>query len=94
MPDTTTTNPIRALHSSLDPELSKQLIVSKVEAKTPRRSLPSPIPLTSKEIVYETPKQGFIPGDGDVTEQEAAQTEDEEVNVATVASSHYKIRYP
>jgi len=44
--------------------------------------LPSPIPSTSKEIVYETPKQGFIPGIGyddydEVTKKEEAQTEEE-----------------
>jgi len=34
--------------------------------------LPSlPIPSSTKEMVYETPEQGFIPGDDDdVTEEE------------------------
>jgi len=45
---------------------------------------PSPLPSTSREIVYETPKHGFIPGidddDNDGTEEE--QTEEE--NVGTV----------
>jgi len=47
----------------------------------------SPLPSTSEEILYETPKQGFIPGIGDknddVTEEEEAQTE--ERNVGKIA---------
>ena len=49
---------------SLEPELAKQSIVPKIEAaKTPkpRRCLPS----SSREIVYEIPKQGFIPANGE-----------------------------
>ena len=58
------------------PELSKELIVPKVQVSTPLLKIikktrsPSPIPPTSKEILCETPKQGSIPGigDNDVTE--------------------------
>jgi len=86
MPDTAN----RELPSSHEIELAKQLKVSKFETITPRRSPPSSITSTSKEIVYETPKQGFIPGDDDddeITEEEGAQTEeDEKENVGTVAS--------
>ena len=67
----------------------KQLIVHKIEAKTPK-TRPSPIPSTSTEI--ETPKQGFIPGirnddnvDDFVTEEES-QTCGREEYFGTVAS--------
>jgi len=81
MPDTANRE---ALPTSSEPELP----VPKGEAaKKPRRGPPSPIPSTSKEIVYETPKQGFhIPDDDDDddVEDEGAQTEGE--NVVTAAS--------
>jgi len=56
------------------PDLAKLLIVPKFEAKTPLKMtcLTSPLPSTSREILYETPKQGY--DDGDVTVEE--QTED------------------
>ena len=78
MPDRATSN--RALPSP-DSELAKQVIVPKVEARTPlKKTRPlSPLPSTSREILYETPKQGYDDG---VTEEE--QTE--EGNVRTVAS--------
>jgi len=70
----------KAAHPEL--ELPKQLIVPEVESKTPRPSPPSPIPYTTKEIVYENPKQGYgvDDDDDDVTEEE-----EEEENVGTVA---------
>jgi len=58
---------------SPEPEVAKQLIVPKVEAKMPRRGPRSPIP--SAEM--ETPKQGYH--DHDVTEEE-------EENIGTLAS--------
>ena len=105
MPDTANFN--RTLHSPV-PELAKQFIVPKVELSMPlqkkiKKTRPSPILSTSKELFYETPKQGFIPGigdddDDDVTEEKVAQTEEE--NVGTVARPptadvfRYTIRYP
>jgi len=51
---------------------------------------PMSIPSSSKEILYETPKQGFIRGIGDyddnVTQEYGAQTEENE-NFGTVASA-------
>jgi len=87
MPDTSNSS-----LSTHEPELAKQLIFPTFEAaKTPRKEMrpPSPIPSTSKEIVYETAKHGYIPGDDDdgVTEEEAQMKEKEEgENFGTVAS--------
>jgi len=97
MPYTARPNSKRELQSS-EPELPKHLTVPKVEAKTPRRRPPSPVPSTSKEIVYDTSKQGFIPGDDeyDVTEEEA-ETEEEEAcplrsNSRSFLGTQYGIR--
>jgi len=70
-----------------EPELSeKQLIVPRVEAKTPKTRPPYPLPSTSREILYETPKQGY----DDVTEE--VQTEEEETD-GTVASPETFFRH-
>ena len=75
MPDTAK----RELPSSQRARDTKKLIVPKVEAK---------IPSSSKDIVYETPKEGFTLSNDDdaVTAEERAQTEDEKENFGTVAS--------
>ena len=74
MPDRANSN--REMPSSPEPELPKQLIVPKFEAKTSRRGPLSPEPSTSKEM--ESSKQGY---DVDVD-----VTEEEEENVGTLAS--------
>jgi len=79
---------------STEPRLAKEYFGPKVEAtktlKTRVRS-PSPIPSTSREIVYETPKQGLIPGieDDDDSFKEEKETYGKEENVRTVASPPY-----
>ena len=81
---------------STEPGLAKQLIIPNVEAKTPktrRRTSPSKIPSTSREIVYDTSKQIFIPGIGDddddsVTEEQAQTYGRIEGNVGNVASTY------
>ena len=53
-----------------DTAISKQLIAPKIEAKmTPQKTRrkkpfgdPSPIPSTSRQVVYETPMEGLFPG--------------------------------
>jgi len=47
-------------------------------AKTRRRRSPSSIPSTSKAIVYETAKQGFIPGIGDDVDDDDGDSVKEE----------------
>ena len=84
MPYMSTTK--RLLSPTLEHELAKHLIVPKGEAaktlKTRRRRSPSPIPSTSWEMVYETPKQGFIPRiEFDVNDDSVKKEEEDETYI-------------
>jgi len=67
--------PDGALSSPEQELIIKQLIVPKVEAKTPKTWPPHPLPSTCRENVYETPKHRYG-NDVDVRKEEA-QTEEE-----------------
>ena len=78
-------------YPSPEPGLAQQLTVTNYEANTPKTRR-SPIPSTSRE--FETPKKGFIPGNGDDVDdddsvKEEAYSREEEENVGTVASGPY-----